>query len=237
MDAIELLSRFSYRPALLAQCKDKETDKALDAAKLYGYILAKTEQSDVQDLLRKFPTMMPYLELIANRTGNSVFDYAVGEAYWIGNDLLDKISFEDIQKTLPMSKIPEDAVPHHSLSVLLSGAATDIMDKCLITWGRIKEIKETGLLVRYQALQYNNRYYFEPKEKNVSYDKKLLPDIKIDDIVAIHWEFAVKKLDDKEADNLMNYTVKNTEAVNKELRKSIQQKNDERLSVICGKRI
>lgn len=237
MDAIELLSRFSYRPALLRQCKDKETGNALDAARLYGYILSRTGQSEAQGLLQRFPTMMPYLELIANRTGNGAFDYAVGEAYWIGNNLLDKISFEDIQKALPNSKIPQDTVPHHSLSVLLSGATAEIMDKCLITWGRVKEIKEAELRVKYQALQYNNRYYFEPKEKTVGYDKRLLPDLKIDDMVAIHWEFAVKRLDKQETDNLITYTLRNTEAVNNFLRKNILQKEAEQLSAISSKRI
>ncbi len=237
MDAIELLARFSYRPALLVQCKDKETGKALDAAKLYNYILTRAEQSEAQNQLRKFPTMMPYLELIANKTGRDVFEYSVGEAYWIGNGLLDKPLYEDIKKMLSNPKIPEDAVPHHSLSVLLSGAATEIMDKCLITWGRIKEIKETGLRVRYQALQYNNRYYLAPKEKTIGYDKALFPDLKIDDIAAIHWEFAVKRLGRQETDNLTAYTLKNIEAVNSSLRENILQKEAEQLSVICSKRI
>jgi len=46
------------------------------------------------------------------------------------------------------------------------------------------------------------------------YEKTLLPTIKRRDMVAIHWNLAVKKLNNEEIENLEKYTSQNIEAIN-----------------------
>jgi hypothetical protein len=224
-DAYELLARFSYRPVQLKKCGIFEAHKLL-----YDYILAKKGPEQIRAILPKFPTMWPYIEQLSakNKKEGYEIDYDTAEAYWLGNELLDRCSFQDLKTiisknpnlneqslTYLINNIPEDAIPHHSFNVLYLGSSLENMDKCLITWGKVKEIYEHELIVSYRPLQLSEGYYLgDSIDKKVLYDSKLLPDIAIGDSIAMHWDFAVKKLDTRELSNLEKYTLRNIAAVN-----------------------
>ena len=92
--------------------------------------------------LKKFEAAYPFLTLIARNTGKGPFDYAVPEAYWIGNQLLEKVpapefytfSHHELRGKDP-KKVSElfkgrdgDARPHHTFNVMSTYAASTGVD-------------------------------------------------------------------------------------------------------------
>jgi len=123
----------------------------------------------LEEYLQKFETLFPYLKLIAKASGiRDPFDERVVEAYWLGNNLLNMVSMNDIYRTLvdehhlknklslkmqklAFEKIPLGAKPHHSFHVLNIFIRTGhdavkhtikTMDSCRIAYGRIVTASE-----------------------------------------------------------------------------------------------
>ena len=62
-----------------------------DNRALYDYVVASAVDGGLTELLGRFSGAMPYLRLIARSIGSrDPFDPRVVEAYWIGNDLLQR---------------------------------------------------------------------------------------------------------------------------------------------------
>jgi hypothetical protein len=97
---------------------------------------------DLVRSLRKFEAAYPFLKLIARSTGRKVFDYAVPEAYWIGNSLLRRVPVPDFyafshrelqgkdeDRTRQMFKtLNGSALPHHTFYVMSTYAASTVAD-------------------------------------------------------------------------------------------------------------
>ena len=68
-----------------------------------------------------------------------------------------------------------------------------------------------------QPLEYENSVYrLGPKEiKTAIYMPNMLKDVKIGDVVALHWGFAAIVLSDKQQKNLEKYTLKVLDIVNR----------------------
>jgi len=223
MDTIELLARFAYKPSQLNLCGPQDAN-----LKLYRYLTKRDNLDEVKILIPGFQTMYPYLHLISEKMQMGILDYSVAEAYWLGNTLLDRFTARDmekfaISKGLPRNiKLREGVVPHHSFNVLYlnKGVPIENVNKCLVSYGKVKEIYINELVVTQKPLVYHNKEYGigESIEKKVSFDRKLLPNLNLGDIIAIHWDFAVMKLSREQLYNLEKYTLRNIAAVNSERR-------------------
>jgi len=97
IDALKRACLYSIPPNKLGYCGPVESWKVLNS-----FILNPIEQSEgeVKRLLAGFNALHPYLELIANANGLEPFDAEVIDAYWIGNQLLENVSYEEIQKSV-----------------------------------------------------------------------------------------------------------------------------------------
>ncbi len=201
--------------------------------------MGKENFKEVRNNLTKFEGLFPYLELIAksNKIKNP-FNYKVIHAYWIGNNLLLNVKTEDLIKEViikkfgkfltkdnlenVIQKIPKDAKPHHSFHVFYIGTVTGKIEKtlenknlCMISWGRIKGIRDKFFLVERQPLIIENNKLklgnFK-EEKIKTYleinGAKINPikDSKIGGFVSIHWDFAVQILDKNDLKNLQYWT-------------------------------
>lgn len=111
-----------------------------------GLILQHLEASkggeDLASTLKEFEAAYPFLKLIAKTTGRDVFDYAVPEAYWIGNGLLDRVpvpDFHDFSHRELIGRDPKEvkrvfktvgtaARPHHTFYVMNTYASSSISD-------------------------------------------------------------------------------------------------------------
>ncbi|MBU3901078.1 hypothetical protein KJ590_02255 [Patescibacteria group bacterium] len=136
---------------------------------LKGFIAGKLSISEIIPTLEKFEAAYAYYQLIArkNKIG-SPFNKRVVEAYWLGNDLLDKFTVDDLRSFIAerlcqpgllspreakarAAIVPKNSKPHHSFHVLVLGSITGsvdftdntkLKDTCRIGWGRvIKKLK------------------------------------------------------------------------------------------------
>jgi len=111
-----------------------------------GLILRHIEESkggeSLASILKEFEAAYPFLRLIARSTGRDVFDYAVPEAYWIGNSLLDRVETPEFYKFSHRELAGKDpkevrrlfkaagalARPHHTFYVMSTYATSSVAD-------------------------------------------------------------------------------------------------------------
>jgi hypothetical protein len=232
MDATELASRFSFMPNKLKYCGPDGADRIL-----YDHVLTKRNKAEARKLLMRFEALSLYLRLIAKKNNLDVWDAKVIEAYWIGNQLLDKVNKPDIKelitkeftkKGLPESvalrlsnNVPKECTPHHSFHVMhihsVSGKVKFMygnIDKCRISWGEIKKIAD-NLEVEYMPIIAAEKITLgNLHTKKVKFDKDFIGPVKEGDFVAMHWDYAVCKLNKEQKQNLENYTMRNILAIN-----------------------
>jgi len=240
MDGIKLASLFAYQPNKLNYCGP---DNAFNI--FSNYWKDGTGKEKARELLEKFEALNPYLDVIAEMNGKDSYDHEVVEAYWIGNEFSDvsKENAIDLVKRLnkrgltdSMSEklveringLKNDIIPlTHFFHVVFIGVGEvtgnvpsilENMDKCRISWGKIYDINDSNLTVGYNKLKYEDDNYFlnEKEEKiEVNYDKNILKDLNVGDMVAIHWGNVVKKLNLEELKNLKTYTNKVIELISR----------------------
>lgn len=158
-----ICARYAFKPNLLNYCgPDKNRE-------LLNYLRNNESDGGLEQILKKFETLFPYLNLISRENKiNDPFDERVVEAYWIGNDFLKNIKkpklYEhlvddlSIKKKLPrkeFNKFNEKFInririnAHHSFHVFNIWRRTGYvenphtlftMDECRIGWGRVVEI-------------------------------------------------------------------------------------------------
>jgi len=127
IDGAILAARHSFMPNRLGYCGPDENDVLLNAC------ISDRPSKKLVEALQAFQAAYPYLRFIAQSQGyEDPFDYRAVEAYWIGNEVLEKIApnefydhlrkrFEtkfskDHLKTLFKTQ-PFAAFPHHALHV------------------------------------------------------------------------------------------------------------------------
>ncbi len=157
-----LAARYAYMPNKLRYCGGDSNSE------LFEYAASDQSDKGLQEMLKEFETMFPYLHLIAE--ANQIadpFNYKVVEAYWIGNNLLENVNMKnfyyymvDEQKLKKkfksavlekvFGKIPLGAKPHHSFHVFNIPKRTGhypvehslkTMDECRVGWGKILNFK------------------------------------------------------------------------------------------------
>lgn len=128
-DGAILAARHSFMPNRLGYCGPDENEVLLEAC------LKDNRNEQLIKALEAFQGAQPYLRFIAQSLGLEVFDYRVVEAYWIGNELLQRIPrngfYDHLRKRLE-SKFPKEHIkslfesrpfatfPHHALHVFNS---------------------------------------------------------------------------------------------------------------------
>ena len=118
-------------------------------------------------------------------------------------------------------EVPFTSKAHHSFHVLVMGSVSGriilegkLLDFCRIGWGKVIGYKKGGtenpnrIIIEYQPLQKRRKKYFlgEPIHKIVFWEKKFIPEIKIGDKVATHWNHIVQILSAQDLICLKKYT-------------------------------
>jgi len=134
-------AKHAFMPNLLGYCGPDERGRIQQ--ELEG---GKPGESLVRTL-EKFEAAYPFLKLIARGAGREVFDYAVPEAYWIGNGLLAKVpawefytfSHRELKGRDPVKvrevfkELDGAAPPHHTFYVMSTYATVSVPDGPNIT--------------------------------------------------------------------------------------------------------
>jgi len=126
-DGAILAARHSFMPNRLGYCGPDENDVLLDAC------VNNRSSKPLIEALKGFQAAFPYLKFIAQSLGiDDPFNYRVVEAYWIGNDALQRIpldGFYDHLRERLKAKFTKEQVkklfeaqpyapfPHHALHV------------------------------------------------------------------------------------------------------------------------
>lgn len=187
-----LWARYSFSPNRLKYCGP---DANLD---LFERASRKIADQKLQEILSEFEAAYPYIQFIANENRiEDPFARKVVEAYWLGNDLLTKISVNKFYHHLEdhfgkrakpgvldliADKLSKGAKPHHSFHVLEIyqkfgsmrgtdlGPAIETINNCLIGWGRVIKIDKNFLEIEYQPLLLNKKLFFGPNQtKKIDY--------------------------------------------------------------------
>jgi hypothetical protein len=156
-----LFARYAYGPNQLGYCGPD------DAAELFGQATRGGDEASLRRLAGQFEGAFPYLQLIARANGLAdPLDARVVEAYWLGNDLLRRVTPALMGESLDVrfrrrlgtdgwrwlaDKPNTGALPMHAFHVLdvfprlglLRGGSVDdvigVIDSCRIRWGRVLE--------------------------------------------------------------------------------------------------
>jgi len=239
MSGLKTASIYSLPSYSLGYCgpQDAESRKAL-----FDYASGKkVDEQIIRNIFEKFEAAYKYYQLIANK--NSIadpLDEKVVEAFWVGNSLLDSVNEQDLKNliltgftepgllskkvaTQRAGQVPKGAVPHHSFHVLILGAVTgriklqgELLDLCRIGWGRVVEVKEKKLKVKCRLLVVGKKYELGREvEKEIEWDPKIAPGVKVGDWVSFHWAQACEVLTDEEVKNLEYYTQETIYLINK----------------------
>ncbi len=171
-----LFGKYAFPPNQLGYCGPE------DHTALLEYVAEKTVDRGLVELERRFEGAYPYLCLIAeaNRIDDP-FDERVVEAYWVGNELLERVEARPMHDSLRdrfaprmrnaefgwlATKLEHGARPHHNFHVfdvyLRAGLMNDeratialeTMDSCRISWGRVEAVEADSLLVERQPLVF-----------------------------------------------------------------------------------
>lgn len=235
MQGLKLAVLYGFYPHSLGLCGvQKKSTKELFLNYLSG---RKTSKEKVRKALRGFEAAFSYYKLIAKSNHiKDPFNKEVVKAYWIGNNLLEKVSIRSLREMikkefskpglLSLKAAKEKAKnisifskPHHSFHVLAIGSVTGriflegrLLDVCRIGWGKVIEYRkfkdENGLVLECQPLRYRNKKYFLGKQisKLIFWDKNLVPKIKIGAMVATHWGHIVQTLSKRDLADLKKHT-------------------------------
>lgn len=195
--------------------------------KVFDFVLGK-KVKNIEEILKTFEGAFSYYQIIAkeNKISNP-FDKKVVRAYWIGNDLLERLRIstlkklvkEKIKKPKLAKIIPDFSRAHHSFHVLVAGPirkdlilTEGMKDLCKISWGRVSKIgdcklKILDLVVEYQPVLKEKEWFLgKPIKRKIFLDKRILPKLKIGDWISFHWDFALEKLSKRDLKNLKKYT-------------------------------
>jgi hypothetical protein len=236
---LELACRFSLITNKLRYCGPREAHKDF-----YLLLIGKKyDKNKIKKHFRGYEGLYVYLRNIAKKHHKNPFDYDVIEAYWIGNGLLNSFTKKDLQEIileltkrgLPeyyadklIEKIPKGMNPSHSFNVLFVGVGkttgavpTNIitMNKCVVSIGEVLKIQDNSLVVAVNTLKIKRGLlkYGRRVIQHIEYIKESLPNINVNDKIAVHWNFACKILTEREVYNLRKTTQRNIDALNEAL--------------------
>lgn len=237
-------ARFAYPPNALGYCGP-------DAA---GELLERADAGpagvdpDLRRLAEGFEGAWPWLELIAH--GNGIadpLDARVVEAYWLGNDLLDRVRATALGPSLAdrfrdrlgadwrwLAEVPDHQPrPHHGLHVfavspwvgMLRGdgarPALEVLDRCRIRWGRVLAVDGATAVVTSAPLRWDGRTLTlgpaRPETVQVAHDGRRLTALAPGDDVACHWDWACERLGPRTLAALRRETAHQLDLVNRRL--------------------
>lgn len=224
--ALQLESRFSLSPNSLGYCGKKS------ATAKFKSCIANGECDGVKDELKNFIVLYPYLKTLSKIIKKPFYSYSVIESYWLGNDELKKakqldylLLLENFKKQgvpdffvddLKLKK-PKKFIPNHLFHVLhvgvgkASGAVPfnlETINNCMIRWGKVQSLTKKEAVVELNSIKGSRVYSLTKNKERIPFNSRFTPELKVGDIVAVHWNMIVKALNIEEEKNLTFWTNK-----------------------------
>jgi hypothetical protein len=220
--------RYGFMPNLLRYCGGD------DNRTLFDYGVEGVSDGGLSPLLRRFTGALPYLQLIARSNGIAdPFDTRVVEAYWLGNELLDRVEvrqlYDDLRerfgkqlqgrtRELVLGKAPAGARPHHSFHVLdVHSRVGELqptlrtLDSCRVSWGQVALVEGAEVVLDRQALLLEGgKLVLGTVQRSRAVrqvDGRGFADAAVvGDWVSVHWGWVCEVLTLRQRTNLERYT-------------------------------
>lgn len=234
--ALQLNSRFCLPPNSLGYCGKNSAQEKFKSC------VIEDQCESIQEELRHFIVLYPYLRTLSVISKKSKFSYDVAEGYWIGNDiqknaensyypvLLDYFKKQGVPerlvKDLQKSK-PKKFIPTHLFQVLHVGVGRasgsvpynlESINNCMIRWGKVVEVKKKTAAIRLNSLKKNKgakiSYALFKHKEEFPYISGFVNGLKTGDVVAVHWKQIVKILSPDEVEKITFWTKKVLESIN-----------------------
>jgi hypothetical protein len=219
---------YGFMPNHLGYCGGDDNRELLEHA------AAAVADRGLEPLLRKFTGALPYLKLIAG--ANDIadpFDERLVDAYWIGNELLERVEvrqlYDDLtsrfQKQLSpgvlkwvAGKAPAGARPHHNFHVFdvysragEQGMSLEAMDACRVSWGSVTADLGAEVLVERQPLQLvEGKVALGPAALTVARRQLdglgFVQRLEPGALVSLHWGWVCEQLSEQQLARLQHYT-------------------------------
>ncbi|MEV7084419.1 DUF6390 family protein [Streptomyces sp. NPDC093085] len=202
-----LFARYAYPPNELGYCGPEDA----------GALLRAEETAGIERHARRFEGAWCYLELLAETAGlDDPLDERVVEAYWIGNELVERTRPETVLARL-LSRFDGQgggtwreaagrALAHHTFQVfdvypwarLLPGpahpTALSVLDRCRIRTGVVRAVRGESATVECRPLRWTGTHLIPgpPHREPVRWStggRSLLPGLAPGDVVALHWDW------------------------------------------------
>ncbi len=221
--------RYAFMPNRLQYCGGDDSNAILEHA------VTGEGRSTALPALRRFTGALPYLSLIARENGiGDPFDARVVEAYWLGNELLDRVEVAALYANLRerfvrslsprlldlvAGKAPAGARPHHNFHVFdVHSRAGELdhslstMDQCRISWGRVLSVEPGELIVERQALAIVDGCLVLGPGKTERVTRQLdghgfADDAIPGDWVSLHWGWVCEVISQRSRQSLERYTL------------------------------
>lgn len=223
--ALQLNSRFSLPPNSLGYCgKDSAPEK-------FKSCVIDGECGGVEEELKYFIVLYSYLRTISKITRLPKFSYKVAESYWIGNDLARKAKNRDYNILLSFfekqgvperlveelkSKKPRKFIPTHLFQVLHVGVGRasgsvpynlETINNCMIRWGEVKKVDKSSAEIKLNSLKKaKGIFYITQISDTFPFISGFVADIKVGDIVTVHWKQITKILTEEEEKKISYWT-------------------------------
>lgn len=230
----QLFARYAYAPNALGYCGPD------DHLALLEYGAAGVTDRGLVELARGFDGAWPYLEVIAAANGIAdPLDARVVEAYWVGNALLDRVAVRDFGAFLDdrfrgragrgwaaiAGAIPAGSVPHHSFHVFQvypwvglmragwSEQPLRVLDRCRVRWGRVVEVADELVTVRFRPLVWDGRELalgpmaIEQVPASLG-GKGFVAGLRVGDDVSLHWDWVCDRLRPSQVRALRRFTAR-----------------------------
>jgi len=178
-DGALMFVRYAYPPNALGYCGPD------DSAAFREYAVAGVVDQGLVKLAQAFSGAWPYLELIsAGCDIKDPLDHRVVEAYWVGNDLLDRVPVNQIGNSMAerfrqrvgnkfqflAEGVLAGGVPHHSFHVFgvypwvgllgddrMTKHALMVLDRCRIRPGKVIAVHGDRAIVESRPLRWDGR--------------------------------------------------------------------------------
>jgi hypothetical protein len=215
-----LFARYAYPPNELGYCGP---DGAAD-------LLRADAPAEIARRARAFDGAWAYLEFIARTAGvRDPLDVAVVEAYWIGNDLLDRVDAPALVAFLrerfagqlggTWRSADDRATAHHSFQVFevypwaamltrkAAPVAVSVLDRCRIRTGVVLAVTGETATVRSHPIVRTGGTVVSgpPVDETVSWSaggRSLLPGLAPGDLVSLHWDWVCDVLTEPQRDRI-----------------------------------
>lgn len=221
--------RYAFMPNRLQYCGGDDNRTILE------YAVADVREPPLDRMLRKFTGALPYLQLIARRNDIAdPFDERVVEAYWIGNELLERVEARELYDHLQeryrrelsprvmervLAKAPAGARPHHSFHVFDVWRQTErgrnevlaTIDSCRVSWGSVTAVEAGELVVERAPIVFQNGALALGAPRTERVARMLEGDgfvegAAVGDVISVHWSWACEVLTATQQRSLERYT-------------------------------